>query len=338
MVFPREITLFRAAVAAAALFLCSTALSASCGSATCPLDPHSLNLPLPRQFTLDLSVQYIDQDQPRIGREKARVGEIPSSHDEVETVNRATVLLVNYAPSDRVVLSAFVPFISRYHEHIENEHAASPASTTRSRQGTIETWHLHDLGDFAVAARYRFGAKFWGTAGVEFPTGERRPSNHEGEVAEPTLAPGSGSTDVFAGVVYQTQFSVPSLTRGVLGNAAAMPFFAGATYRRNGRGTEDYRLGDELLVNAGVIYPLFARLQVIGQVNADFREKDDVGDTDEERDHTGRSAVYLSPGLRVGLPGGFAGYGIVQIPVYQRVNGIQLTSDYNLVGGIQARF
>jgi hypothetical protein len=25
-------------------------------------------------------------------------------------------------------------------------------------------------------------------------------------------------------------------------------------------------------------------------------------------------------------------------PVYQRVNGIQLTSDYNLLGGVQARF
>jgi hypothetical protein len=28
----------------------------------------------------------------------------------------------------------------------------------------------------------------------------------------------------------------------------------------------------------------------------------------------------------------------VQLPVYQRVNGIQLTSSYNFVGGIQARF
>ena len=42
--------------------------------------------------------------------------------------------------------------------------------------------------------------------------------------------------------------------------------------------------------------------------------------------------------MRVGLPGGIAAYWLVQIPVYQRVNGIQLTAGYNLVGGVQARF
>ncbi|HEU5249951.1 MAG TPA: hypothetical protein VFW15_08185, partial [Thermoanaerobaculia bacterium] len=70
----------------------------------------------------------------------------------------------------------------------------------------------------------------------------------------------------------------------------------------------------------------------------DFRGKDDVGRTDEDPDHTGRTSVYLSPGVRVGLPGVLAAYWIVQVPVYQRVNGIQLASKYNLLGGVQARF
>ena len=338
MVFLRRAALIRAAVAVAAVLSLPTGVFASCGSATCPMDPQSLNLPLPRQFTLDISFQYIDQDQVRIGRRRGEVGEIPSTHAEVETVNRAVSLLANYAPSDRLVLSVVIPFVSRFHEHIEDEHAASAASVRDARHESVETWHFDDLGDAAVLARYRLGTKFWATGGVELPTGARRPANDEGEVAEPTLAPGSGSTDLFGGLVYQTQLGVPSLSSGPLGSASVMPFFVGATYRRNGRGTEDYRQGDELLVNAGVIYPLVAKVQVIAQVNADFRGKDDVGDTDEDRDHTGRSEVYVSPGLRVGLPGGIAAYWLVQIPVYQRVNGIQLTAGYNLVGGIQARF
>jgi hypothetical protein len=301
------------------------------------MDPHSLNLPLPRQFTLDFSFQYIDQDQVRIGRRDGTVGEIPSSHDEVRTLNRAAGFLVNYATSDRLVLSAFVPFVSRYHEHIEDTHHSS-VSPTEARHIAKETWRFDDLGDVSVTGRYRLTPKLWATGGVELPTGKRRPANEEGEVAEPTLAPGSGSADVLGGIVFQTQVAVPSLSRGPLGSAAAMPFFAGATYRRNGRGTEDYRLGDELLVNAGLLYPVFAKLQVIAQVNAEFRGKDDVGDTDEDPDHTGRTSVYVSPGLRVELPGGLAAYWVVQIPVYQRVNGIQLTSDYNLLGGVQARF
>jgi hypothetical protein len=326
VVFLHRVALIRAAVAVAALLSLAGGAFASCGSATCPMDPQSLNLPLPRQFTLDVSFQYIDQDQVRIGRRRGEVGEIPSSHDEVETVNRAVGLLANYAPSDRLVLSAVIPFVSRYHRHLEEESASA------------ETWHIQDLGDAAVSVRYRLGTKFWATGGIELPTGARRPTNDDGEVAEPTLAPGSGSIDLIGGLVYQTQLAVPSLSRGPLGSASVMPFFAGATYRRNGRGTEDYRQGDELLVNAGVNYPLFARLQVLAQVNADFRGRDDVGSTHEDPSHTGRTSVFVSPGVRVGLPGGVAAYWLVQIPVYQRVNGIQLTAGSNLVGGIQARF
>jgi hypothetical protein len=302
------------------------------------MDPQSLNLPLPRQFTLDVSFQYIDQDEVRIGRSRAEVGEIHSHHDEVETVNRAVGLLANYAPSDRLVLSAIVPFVSRFHEHIEDTHLEHSISAAAVRHDVPESWHFSDLGDASVSARYRVTPKLWATGGVELPTGERRPANEDGETAEPTLAPGSGSVDLFGGFVYQTQLEVPSLSRGPFGNSSVMPFFVGAIYRRNGRGTADYRQGDELLVNAGVNYPLFTQLQLLAQVNVDLRDRDQVGDTDEDPAHTGRSSVFLSPGVRVGLPGGIAAYGMVQIPIYQRVNGIQLTADYNLVGGIQARF
>ena len=318
--------LLRAAITGTVMLLSRAALFANCGSATCPMDPQSLNLPLPRQFTLDFSFQYIDQDQVRIGTHKGFVGEIPSTHDEIRTVNRGIGFLANYATSDRFVLSAFVPFVSRYHEHLEEANAQ------------LETWNFRDLGDIAVSGRYRLGTKVWTTLGVKFPTGAQRPTNSEGEAAEVTLAPGSGSVDVLGGFVFQTQVPVPSLSHGLLGNASVMPFFAGATYRRNGRGTESYRMGDELLVNAGLNYPLFTKLQLIAQVNADFRGKDSVGDTGEDPNHTGRTSIYLSPGVRVGLPGGIAAYWVVQVPVYQRVNGIQLTSDYNLLGGIQARF
>ncbi len=340
MVSPHWIALVRTAAAVAVFLILPAGAFASCGSATCPMDPQSLNLPLPRQFTLDVSFQYIDQDQVRIGRRRGDVGEIPSHHDEVQTVNRAVGLLANYAPSDRLVLSALVPFVSRFHEHVEDTHFDSHSSIAKAevRHDVQETWRFEDLGDASVSARYRVTPKLWATGGVELPTGERRPANDDGEVAEPTLAPGSGSVDLFGGFVYQTQVEVPSLSRGPLGNSSVMPFFVGALYRRNGRGTADYRQGDELLVNAGLNYPLFAQLQILAQVNVDFRDRDEVGNTDEDPDHTGRTSIFLSPGVRVGLPGGIAAYWLVQIPIYQRVNGIQLTADYNLVGGIQARF
>ena len=91
--------ILHAAWTAAAMFLVRASLLANCGSAMCPMDPQSLNVPLPRQFTLDFSFQYIDQDQVRIGTHKGFVGEVPSTHDEIRTVNRGIGFLANYAIS-----------------------------------------------------------------------------------------------------------------------------------------------------------------------------------------------------------------------------------------------
>ena len=56
------------------------------------------------------------------------------------------------------------------------------------------------------------------------------------------------------------------------------------------------------------------------------------------RFETGGTFVYASPGLRIQLPRGSSLYGYVQLPLYQRVNGLQLTSRVNYLGGIQQRF
>ena len=42
----------------------------------------------------------------------------------------------------------------------------------------------------------------------------------------------------------------------------------------------------------------------------------------------------MSPGVRVQVMAKTALYGIVQLPVYQRVNGINLVSDFNLYLGV----
>src|SRR2546423_3276151 len=86
-------------------------LEASCGSSSCPIDLHALNRPMAGQFALDLSLQYIDQDQPRIFTRRARVGEIPSEHEELRTVNRAMALGMAYGLTNRLQLSASLPYI-----------------------------------------------------------------------------------------------------------------------------------------------------------------------------------------------------------------------------------
>ena len=314
-----------ASIASVSALLAALPCGASCGSATCPIDPQSLNLPAEGHFSFDLSFQYIDQDQLREGTNVVSRSSVASRPGEVElrTVNRIETLSASYAASRDWIVSAALPYVSRSHDHLDD--------------GELQRWRLDGIGDLALSARYRFTGNFWGSAGLKLPSGSRSRANGEGIEAEPTISPGTGSTDVTLGLLYQSSALVPSLTHSFLGNSASMPFFAGATARRNGRGTADYRAADELQINAGVNYPLFEKLQFLLQTNARFRGKDDVGKTDALRDHTGGSFVYVSPGLRSALSFETAIYGYVQIPVYQRVNGLNIASRMNFFGGFQLR-
>lgn len=308
----------------AAAFAAPGTVRASCGSATCPIDPQSLNLPSPGQWTLDLSFQYIDQDELRSGRKRAPDAPIPAEGElERRTVNRITTLLANYAASPDLLFSVSAPYVSRYHEHFED--------------GSLERFRLDGFGDVSVAARWRFLSDLSAGLAVKLPTGGRSAENAEGAEAEPTIAPGTGSTDVSASLVWQGTAEVPSLTYGPLGNTGALPWFVAVTGRRNGVGTKAYRAGNELQISAGANYPVSETFQALLQVNSRFRSKDDVGRTDAVRDDTGGSFVYLSPGLRVALTPKTAVYGYVQIPIYQRINGVNVASKYNLLGGLQVR-
>lgn len=298
---------------------------ANCGSASCPIMPHSSDLSGGKRLSLDLSYQYIDQNQPMVGSHDARIGQLPEDPVEIRTLNRAVTLSAGYALTRRLVVGATVPYVVRYHQHYD------------IATDWIETWRFSSLGDIAVSGRYEVVRHFTGTLALKLPTGKRQPVNTFGNIAECTLAPSTGSTDVTAGIAYQAQVGVRSLSGGPLGDHALMPYHVALSYRRNGRGTDEYRRADEYAADFALSYPLTRTFQLLAQVNARYRGKDDVGTTDAIRDYTGGRSVYLSPGLLVNLPGGLAAYSYFQIPAYQKVNGLQLTSRYNLYSGIQVQ-
>src|SRR3954465_3831821 len=115
---------------------------ASCGSSSCPIDLHALQFGEGKS-SLDLSFQYIDQDQPRIGSRRAHIGTILSDHDEIRTINRLAALQMNYSLNERFQVGVTLPYVSRSHEHFDEENAR------------IERWNFADVGDAAVQARLR---------------------------------------------------------------------------------------------------------------------------------------------------------------------------------------
>src|SRR5262245_11694818 len=99
--------------------LAPSSLWASCGSESCPLDHLSRWSENP--FSFELTYQYIDQDQPKIGTEDAEVGEIQRDHDEVRTLNRMTTARGTYRAGSAWSFSASLPWVDRYHEHIHHD-------------------------------------------------------------------------------------------------------------------------------------------------------------------------------------------------------------------------
>ena len=300
--------------------------SASCGAEDCPVDMHGTRS-MNGRFALDLSYQFIDQDQVRVGSRRSSVGALPSPEDEVRTVSRILTLRAQAKLSDRIGLNLSLPIIDRMHQHVANE-AGGP--------GQLREWNYSGAGDLTILGQLialRSDGERPTTLslqlGAKLPTGLRHVEPVDGEEPEPSARPGTGSLDGLAGL--HVMRTVPAVSlRHEAGDA---PLFVSVLARANGRGTDDYRVGDELQVSAGASYPLTSSLQLTAQLNSRFRGKDGVGRTDALRDNTGGTWVYASPGLRIRTGLRFAWYGLVQIPVVQRVNRIQIVAPYHAMVG-----
>src|SRR5712691_2542527 len=323
------------------LFFAAASLHASCGSSSCPIDLNALNAPIAGQIGFDLSFQYINQNRPRIFTHSAFVGEIPTDHDEVKTTNRIATALLTYAVTNNWQLSLAVPWISRSHEHFTALDGESTANGS-----VLESWKLNGIGDVALQSRYRLFASgrataggLWLITGLKLPTGSYDQSNARGHLAEITLQPGSGTTDGIIGLSWQSGFNRPTGLSGPLGHFAVIPFFASATYQARTGDVDGYRLGNELQVSSGTAYPISDSVVALLQLNGRVREKDRIvsGPPSEDTDFTGGKYIYASPGIRFDIRG-VSVYAIVQLPLYQRVNELQLTSRANVMVGLQHRF
>jgi hypothetical protein len=328
------------------VFLAAPTLHASCGQAFCPIETSSVaERPLlGQQLSINLVYEFIDQDQPYIGASSARVGEIPRAHDEQFTRNHTYKLFLDYGLTARLTLGVLLPFLDRLHQHLaheEEEVVGSPDGTEMVDR--TERWRYQEFGDMQVTARYLLvqpetplRPAFSLIIGTKLPTGRTTVRNDSGERAELTLQPGNGSWDGIVGLSYVQSFSVATLRRET---ALAPLFFTALGRFPIGVGKFGYRPGGELFLNFGVSYPILRKLDLLAQVNFHYRDRDDVGHAPGvEHADSGREEIFLSPGLRYHLTDTLAVYALVQVAAYRRVNGIQLTSDWNFTSGVSYRF
>jgi hypothetical protein len=323
MMHPR---LFRVlSLAPLALAVLHTPAQASCGSAFCSVnsDWASETLGVGEGSVLDLRYENILQDQPRSGSRRVGVGEIPGHHDEVRTRNQN--LLASYSRSfaSGWGFTATVPLVDREHLHIHN-HRGVPLR---------EEWNFRELGDVRLVGRYQAavgeqenGARSAGVLfGVKLPTGRTGIANGAGDVAERSLQPGTGTTDAILGAFYHQQLP-----------QHASSWFAQAQYQHPLNSHANFAPGGQLSVDIGAAHRFGDKLSGLLQLNAVVKQRD-RGAQAEPADSGSRS-VFLSPGIGYDVSDALRVYAFYQQPLYQYVNGVQLTARRAVTVGLARRF
>lgn len=314
-------------VAALAAGLCTAGPAvASCGTAFCFVNT---NWSLQGVWTqpgphFDLRYEYINQDQPRSGTNDVSVGEIPKHHDEVKTVNKNTIATFDYGFTPEWGATVVVPIVSRDHEHIHNHQGAQ----------IFDSWNFTDLGDIRVQGRWQtlFGettaerAGFAGaTFGLVLPTGKFHVKNAEGAPAERSLQPGTGTT----------QLALSAYIREALPMRNSQWYAqVGAILPLNSR--QDYKPGNQFGADLGYRYDVNDSLGLNLQLNYLYKGRD-KGSEAEPADSGGHT-VAIAPGITYSFTPAVQVYGFVQLPIYQYVNGVQLTAKWSGTVGISAQF
>ena len=318
---------FRAPLVLALLAAFAGAASASCGSAFCSIntDWGAGTTGLTEGGSLDVRYENVKQDQPRAGSRKVAVGEIRGHHDEVRTANQNLVATYNHTWASGWGLSATLPFVDRDHFHIHNHHGGAEIIP--------EQWNFRELGDMRVTGRYQQSLPGPDTAprtagvsfGLKLPTGKTDVANDQGALAERGLQPGSGTTDLIFGAYYHQQLA-----------ATGAAWFAQAQVQAPLNSHDDFKPGRQLMLDLGYAHPLSPRLSALVQLN--FVGKGRESGANGEPDDSGGRFLYLSPGLSYKFGERFLGYAYYQQPLYQYVNGVQLTTTRAFVVGVSTQF
>lgn len=284
------------AVLCAVSFLLPAAARATCGAEGCPLVRDGLGAGSSR-YAFDLRFQDVTQDQLWNGTEKTTLADVVAgagTHGEVELFTRTRSWVaegrVQLLPD--LKLTATLPYVDREHRHwLRHTPLYNPLF--------LDTWKYAGLGDATVLGHFRalhgeHLPQVTLQGGVKLPTGKRHvdgeTKNNFGfdSSLEPSARPGSGSTDWLAGL--QVSQALP--WRG------ALPVTASVLGRWNTKGTDDYKVGNEMQSGVSGGYAPLTWLTLLAQVNYSAHGSD-VSAEASEAAHSAMRSLYLTPGLTV---------------------------------------
>ena len=310
---------------------------AACGD-TLSKDFESQGISSKPGFTADVSYNYLNQNRQRYGTGSASATLINNqlaAGQEVEAYTKTqTVTASLIYNEDTWSLSVQLPYVMRSHGTYGN---TAPLGSSYSTSSDTS------IGDIRIIGRYT-GLSSDQTsgiiAGIKLPTGHISKNfdtgTNAGQALDAGLQIGTGSTDIILGG-YTTGIihTYGWFLQGTVQHAVAT---------RQALGNLDYRPGDAYALNTGIRYAGFgAKVSPMLQLNL-IKRQADTGVATVPTDPvtgvpvSGGTLVYLAPGVSVRVGGGASVYGFVQIPVYQKVNSLQLTPSYTVTMGVRQSF
>jgi hypothetical protein len=302
----------KTALAAAALVCLASGAQASCGTAFCTLmtDRYAQGTGESHLgWSADLRLERVTQNRLRTGTTSLDAGQV-TEEEAIEryTKNTNVVATLGYGLSADWSLSLRVPVSRRDHLHdvydVDTQQIVGP-----------ERWKYTKLGDVELQARRQWAtagtaAAFAVFGGLKLPTGSKSVTNADGARAERTLQPGTGTTDLIVGAA----------TRRAAGMHDAVIGQASVTTALNK--SEDFRPGARVEVSAGWSHAFSPSLGTVLQLNLRYREHDSGAQA--EPANSGFTTLAVSPGITLGAGAASTLYVYLQLPVYQKVRGIQL--------------
>ena len=300
--------LSRLTLAIACATLAPAALACSSCGCTLNADWSSQGLKTGSGLSFDLRHDRFDQNELRSGTGKVDTAAITVPTDQEiqqQTLNRNTTLSVDYGTDNGWGVTLRLPWIDRTHTTIAEGDTDVSGSASSS------------IGDVRLLGRYQGFApeRDWGLQfGLKLPTGATDVNFNSGpQAGQPLdrgLQPGTGTTDLLLGV-----FSFGPINQ-------QLDYFAQALLQQPLNSKDGFKPGTGVNVTGGVRWigegALVPQLQINGRIEG--RESGANADVP----NSGATLFYLSPGATLSLTDKLQAYGFVQVPIYQRVNGLQL--------------
>lgn len=335
----RHIILKNICVCALSLFFLLALISfaqAACGSSNCSLITGSQSgVTNKGRFVFDLSYSYIPQDKKQRGAGgtsevltpkvdfEARELEL-DHHREFRTLNQLTQIDASYGITEKLTATLNVPFRNdRTHEHDDEVTPGNPAGVFNNVDGTTGFGDITALLKYALLQTLKH--QFVLGAGIKFASGEFKLKDGEGGINEPTLMPGTGSYDAILSGLYIFSL-IPN----------RLDLFASVSHRFTTKNPLDYLFGDSTLIDGGMIYALSPIVKISAQINARISRRDTF--TGIPVPSTGGEFVNFTPGITLAATDNLSIYTHVQIPIYQRVNEVNLVPNYGLLFGVSYGF